>query len=81
MTYYRSGDKDTTSIVTERMAFLEGSKIRLKVKTETGHEIAEGDYESTIPAGRAYFFVIRTSNGQRKLLATDSVLEIEELTS
>lgn len=74
--------QDVESVVADRLSWLEGHKVRVRVSfVEPGQlsqEVFEGEYTNTLPMGREYFFVFKVS-GHMRLVRTSSVLEMFEL--
>jgi hypothetical protein len=85
-----------TSIVADRVAFLEGKKVTVRVwwatasaepkdsadspptpDSPSGPHVFSAVFESIVPLGREYFFVLRV-DGRRSLIRTGSVLEMTE---
>lgn len=74
--------EDGSSKVSDRMAWLAGKAVKVKVKLEVDgewtHETFLAQYLDCYPMGRGYFFVFLVDES-RRLVATDQVIEILEL--
>ena len=72
---------NTQSKVSERIEWLEGSKVTVRLAyAEIGQvngESFEAVYMTTVPLGREYFFVFSIS-GKRRLIRCSSVIEVIE---
>jgi len=73
-------NQDQISVVASRLGFLTGKLVTLRLsKFELAPEepsAIQGTYIDCIPAGRAYFIRILTTDGKTKLIQTDDVSQI-----
>jgi hypothetical protein len=75
-------EKNVQSRVGERVEFLQGKKVRLRVAYaeigQLGGETFDAIFRDCIPLGREYFFVLEVSNATR-MIRTSAVIEICEI--
>jgi hypothetical protein len=69
----------STSIVSERLTWLIGHKVRVKVRANSDGQSEDftGNYEDCLPVGRAYFMVFMVK-GLRRMLQSDYIVQIDE---
>lgn len=74
-------ESNTLSKVSERLAWLVGKKVTVRVVYaeigQLGGETFEAVYQDTVPLGREYFFIFNIS-GKHRLIRTTAVVEIVE---
>jgi hypothetical protein len=74
----------STSVVSERLHWLQGLAVRVEVSKwspaefENDDEVFDAIYIDVLPAGQAYFFVFRVG-AKRRLIRTGSVVSMTEL--
>jgi hypothetical protein len=71
---------NTKSVIAERLDWLEGKDVRIRVRSESGEEPEQivAIYLDTLPVGRAYFFKLKVG-GVIHLIQTEQVVEVREV--
>lgn len=77
-----SAEKNVQSRVGERVEFLQGKIVRVRVAYaeigQLGGELFDALFRDCIPLGREYFFVLEVS-GKSRLVRTSAVIELSEI--
>jgi hypothetical protein len=70
----------STSIVSERLTWLIGRNVRVKLQTSAGGQSEEftATYEDCLPVGRGYFMVFMVKE-KRRLVQSSYVTQVDEL--
>jgi hypothetical protein len=72
--------QSATSIVSERLTWLIGHKVRVKLRTTPDGQSEDftGIYEDCLPVGRGYFMVFKVEE-KRRMLQSDHIIQLDEL--
>lgn len=74
---------ETSSKVGERLLWLSGRRVSVRLSYaelgQLGSETFVATYMDTLPLGRGYFFVFEVA-GKRRVVRTESVVEMAEIT-